>query len=138
MAVEVGRTYQGVILKNTIRSIGDKEAVAIRIEIAEEDEHGEALIFLSEKSMGMARAALRVCGFDPDKQDLQALFDDSGLLAGKPVPVEIEEYKGRAQWRIPTSTAPSKKRMGELSKLFKSAGSKASAGAAHDDSDLPF
>lgn len=146
MGVEIGRTYQGLILRNGIKTLGPNEAVEIIIEIPDEGEEGTALIFLTEKSMPIARQQLRICGFDPDAMDLQLLMENPRLLAGKPIPVEIEEYKNRAQWRIPTSSAPNKKRVSVLAQQLRAAKKdgedpiaavNAAAGEASAD-DMPF
>lgn len=53
------------------------------------------VIWMTEKSMGMARRALKLCGFDPDANSLEALEHNSRLLSGVRIPlvdVEVNDY----------------------------------------------
>ena len=68
-------SHEGVIVSHRSKMLGDKIAMAITCTIG--NEKGETIIFLTEKAMGMARRALKVCGFDVD-----ALH---GLLNGQPL-----------------------------------------------------
>jgi len=54
-------------------------------------------VWMSEKAMGMARRALKLCGFDPDANSLEALENNPRLLANVRIPlidVEVHETYG--------------------------------------------
>ena len=59
-------------------------------------------IFITEKSMGIARARLKKCGFDVDAQELADIEQNSDLLTGNQVPVDVYEemYMGKNQTRV--------------------------------------
>lgn len=135
MALEIGRT-QATIESNTITTINDKEVVQLTFTTAA----GDAIrgnIWLSPKAMGMARRCLKLCGFDADKQSLCELDADPNLLQGNKLTIEIEEYNGTLQAKIPTSEAPPKKRLLELDKALREV-KKANVPAVEADEDIPF
>jgi len=133
MPLEAGQRTSGVIVGNTIRTLGDKDAIAIKFEADGQTE--EALIFLTPKSMGIARAQLRVCGFNPD-EGLVELIKNPTRLAGRQIPIEVEEYNNRLQFRIPTASAPNASRIAELDKAIKAAKKDGEAEIAEED--IPF
>ena len=55
------------------------------------DESMEAVIWITEKSVGMAHKALKNCGFDSDAQDLSELQANPALLRGKDVEVLVSD-----------------------------------------------
>jgi hypothetical protein len=59
-------------------------------------------IYLTEKSMGIARARLKRCGFDPDRQALEDIDQNASLLTGNEVLVDVyeESYQGKQQIRV--------------------------------------
>ena len=126
------------IVSHTVRDFGEKEAVSIRVQ------HPigatiEALIWLTPKAMGMARAALKKCGFDSDTHDVQELVDNPTLLEGEEVEIIVQDYKGQRQASVNLRTAPSKKRLSEITKSLRDA-KKSDADAAPPPSgdDIPF
>ena len=96
-------------------------------------------IYLSEKAMGMARASLRKCGFDCDKQDLSDLRDKPGLLAGTVVQITFEDdetYGARGQILL---SSISDRRLKELTGQLRAVKKKGSTTADDgEDGDLPF
>ena len=144
--MNVGR-YTGTIEENDIRSAGSgTEFIYIRVEIEDGPERASMpiQIWLTEKAMGMARAQLRQCGFDVDKDPLASLSESNTLLQGRKVPVELyeEEWKGRMQMKAKIVTAGvSKKRIGALEKMLRDKGGDepVSAVAAEEPvDDIPF
>lgn len=120
MAWEIDSRHLATIERNAVRNIGTTPAVSIMVQ-AENGERGEALIWLTPKSMGMARQALHVCGFDVDKRDLFELDANHLALEGNRIPIRIEEYKGKPQIRIDTDAAPPKSIMAALTKGLRDA-----------------
>lgn len=133
--------YVATIEENDIRSAGSgTEFIYIRVSI---DGEGMPIqIWLTEKAMGMARAQLRQCGFDPDRDSLSKLAEDSGLLRGRQVPVEVyeEEYKGHLNLKAKIQTGTvGKKRIAALDAMMKQGGREepvSLTGEAEDD--IPF
>ena len=117
------------IVSHTIREIGDKEAAVIRFEHPC-GEVVEALVFMTVKSMNMARAQLKRCGFDPDTQELDELVEKPTLLAGNLVEILVEEYKGKRQAKINLNEALGKTRLKSLSLALRHAKNK-------NDDDAP-
>lgn len=72
--------------------------VSVKVEFAPQDSL-TAHIYITEKSKGMARAALKKCGFDPDEQDVWDLDDRPTLLAGNKVQVDVfdDDYNGKTR-----------------------------------------
>lgn len=70
--------------------------VAIKLAFSDNSEM-TAHVYITEKSKGMARQALKKCGFDPDKQDVWDLDENNLLLNGKDVQVDVfmDEYQGK-------------------------------------------
>ena len=135
MGLEVGQRVEAEIIGNGIRTLGDKDAISIKFEA--EGETGESLIFLTPKSMGIARAKLKLCGFNADTESLAVLVENPTRLAGRKIPIEVDEYKGRMQFVIPMSDAPSKKRVAELDAQMKKAKGGNQPDAIEEDS-IPF
>jgi hypothetical protein len=138
MALEIGRTT-ATIEGNAILMRGDKETVSLILTTASGDSI-RATVWLTPKAMGMARGQLKVCGYDVDKQSLCELDADPNLLAGKTIPIEIEEYAGTLQAKVCTSEAPSNKRMKELDKALRDVKKdRAPINQSSDgDEDIPF
>ena len=108
------------IVSHTVRDIGDKEAVVMRLQHPC-GEMIDAYIWLSPKAMGMARAALKKCGFDPDTLDIDDLVEKPTLLEGNEVEIMVEDYKGRRQASINLRTTPPENRLKALSKALRDA-----------------
>jgi hypothetical protein len=96
--LELGPT-KGRILSHRTKMLGDKIAVSIQCETPS-GEKCEALIFLTEKAMNMARRSLKVCGFDVDAHLLEEIDTNPTLLAGNLVPLMVDEWNGKIQVKI--------------------------------------
>jgi len=90
---------KGQITGHRTKMLGDKLAVSISCETPSGDKC-DALIFLTEKAMNMARRSLKVCGFDIDTHDLEELDANPTLLAGNIVPLMVDEWNGKMQVKI--------------------------------------
>ena len=85
---------KGTILSHRTKMLGDKLVVALQCE-TEEGEQCFANVFITPKSAGMARRALKTCGFDIDAQPLSVLDENPTLLSGRKVPLLVDEWNGR-------------------------------------------
>jgi hypothetical protein len=137
MAWEIGWTGKCKIVRNGIETIGDKDAVKIYVEHPDTGDTGSALIFMTAKSMGMARAALKACGFDPDLTSLAVLVTDEEHLAGREVPIFVDEYNGKVQLRIETRRVPTPSMVKTYDALLKKKASDAPLNPPDQD-ELPF
>jgi hypothetical protein len=135
MAIQAG-PCEVEILDHTLRSFGDKSAVSIRVKTDEQDD-AEVLIFLTAKSMNIARAQLKRCGFDVDARDLGDLVDNPHLLAGRRVGVRFEEWKGNLRPQIDISGAPPKDELERLTASLRAAKSKSEGPSFADDPPPP-
>ena len=82
-------------------SVYTKEAtgtvdVNVRLVFSDRSEMS-AHIYITEKRKHMARAELKACGFDPDKQDVWDLDEHPDMLATNEVPVVVfmDEWEGK-------------------------------------------
>ena len=120
MAWELDSRHLATIEKNGVRDLGGTPAVSIFLQ-ADNGERGEALIWLTPKSMGMARQSLKMCGFDVDKREISELDVDRKTLEGNRVAIYIDEYNGKPQVRIDTSAAPAKSVMAQITQALREA-----------------
>lgn len=68
----------------------DNGTVDVNIKVALSDNSTMPVhVYITEKSKGMARQALKRCGFDPDKQDVWDLDEKPTLLNGNEVQVDV-------------------------------------------------
>lgn len=95
--IELG-PCKGTIVSHRTRMIGDKLVISLTCDVGQEQ--CEAVIWVTDKAMGMARRALKVCGFDIDQHTLDLLDARPTMLAGKEVPLLVEEYNGKQTVRI--------------------------------------
>lgn len=131
--------YEVTVTDNAVRQFGDKSAISLSVR-TDGGEHGEVLIFLTEKSMNMARAQLKRCGFDVDARDLDELSQDSGgeaVLAGVRIPVKVEMYNGKPSAKIDLSGPPPKEEMQRLTDALR-ASKKRSEGPSFADEPPPL
>jgi hypothetical protein len=119
----------------------DKVAVALQCETADGDAV-EVLIFVTEKSAGMARRQLKIAGFDTDAHDLSELDANRQLLAGHPVPLMIDDYKGKMQAKIDMDISATPSALMGATGLLRNAKKRATdlgeEPPAPSDEDLPF
>lgn len=97
MTLPVG-PHKGTIVSHRSKMLGDKLAISIKCDV--QREFVEAVVFITDKAMGMARRALKVCGFDCDQHDLDLLDKKPTLLAGNQVPLLVELWNGKPQIKI--------------------------------------
>lgn len=121
---EIGR-HTVTIVSHDLTTLGDKPAVKMFVTYPD-GEDGDIAIWLSEKSMGIARKSLKLCGFDPDKEDFGILADKQEHLKGRKVDVVVEEYNGkmRAQIALGNTALPKKDILAIQSALRAVKGSK--------------
>ena len=118
--MEIGR-HTVLIKSNTIKEVAGKPVVSLGIEFKGDEQESECLIWLTEKSMGIARKQLKLCGFDPDKTEFSVLVDEPEYLAGHSVDVVVEDRNGTMRASIPLSAAVPKKEIDRLQGLLRSA-----------------
>lgn len=139
--------HKGVIVAHRSKMIGDKLAIVVRCDV--NGETADATIYMTEKALGMSRRALKVCGFDIDKNDLSMLDIKPTLLAGNPVPLMVDEWNGKTQIKIDIDGRAEKAALEAMTKQLRAvkksnnatAGAAASGGgaeAAEDFGDIPF
>lgn len=141
---EVGDSFEGEIIGNTLRAFNDKVAAVIKIEPPDGSDPIEAMIFLTEASKNMAHAQLKLCGFDTKAIPIEVLLKQPMFLVGRKVKVDVDEYNGKKQYRIPTADAPSAKAIASVQSLFgkpspvaKTAATSSEPAPIADD-DIPF
>lgn len=129
-----------VITSNTVTEMSGKEVVRLFCESRElAADPINVLIWLTKKAEGIARAQLKVCGFDIDKEKLKTLVSDPERLKGKMIPVLVEEWNGRLQASIVTNTTPSDSRLDEIEaglRTVKKSGE--TPVVKEEEEDLPF
>lgn len=118
------------IISHTVRGIGDKDAVSIQAQM-DDGETLDVLVWLTNKSMGIARRALGLCGFDCDKQSICDLADNPRLLAGRRVDILVEEYNGKLRGQILLDPATPQAKMRQFDAELRAA-------KKADEDDIPF
>jgi len=131
--------YTATIQENDLRAtVGGTNFVHLMVEVEEEGRIA-IQIWLTENASNMARAQLKVCGFDVDGESLEVLLDNKTHLKGKEIPisVELDEYKGKEtlKARVRTMGKVAKKQIKVLDKLLQK--KKGSASDVEED-DIPF
>lgn len=128
---------KGKIVSHRTQENNDKVIVIVSCATAS-GESADARIYITEKSYGMARRALKMCGFDIETQSLAELDTRPNLLAGNYVPLIVEEYNGKTQVKIDLDARASAAKLDDLTKRLRAA-KKAGADASPDDhGDIPF
>ena len=142
MALPLG-SYEVTIIDNAVRGLGGKSAVSLTVR-DDKGADGEVLIFLTEKSMNIARAQLKRCGFDCDAQELAELVDNDALLANTRVAVKVEMYNGRPSAKIDISGPPPKSELQRLTVALRAAKQRSDGPSFADDAppltdeEIPF
>lgn len=143
--IEAGMNYDAAIVSHGLNTIstqkGDTDIVRFLLDV--EGDQYPAVIWLTPKAMGIARAQLKKCGFDIDARLLTDLEDDQTLLAGNIVPVEVEEYKGKLQVRILAREPIKRERFSALTESLRAAkqSGEEPVSGSHNvvaDDDIPF
>ncbi len=136
--------HKGVIVSHRSRMIGDKIAISFTCKVGTESV--EALVFITDKAMNMARRALKVCGFDIDKEELAMLDIKPTLLAGNPVSLVCELYNGKPQVKIDLDSRADVSALADVTRRLRAvkrrdddAGEPSEQGVASQDyGDVPF
>lgn len=92
-----GNGIKAVVMSHDV-DVNDKGNLFVKVRFSlEDDSQIETRIYLTDKSMGIARRNLRLIGFDIDKRELFDLKQNATLCAGHTVSVDVfqDEYKGR-------------------------------------------
>ncbi len=136
MAIKIGK--QTVVIQgNELVELGGTNAVKLFCEtVGNEPESIDVVIWITEKSAGIARASLKICGFNVDEEDFQVLSDNRDRLKGKEISVLVEERGSRLRAQIILNTTPTKKRITEIQGLLRDV--KKGNPAGSKDEDLPF
>lgn len=137
MSLSIG-VYDAEIVSTGLGST-NKDSAYVSVLCRIEDDQISAKIWLTEKSMGMAKKALKLCGFDIEKQELSALRDDPFVLAGKSIKVEItEDPKYGMQANVLLSDLSDAKIKKLTQSLRKSKADGGEAGSSGDGDNIPF
>lgn len=110
---------KGLITGHSSCVINGKEAIRLGVAIVGEDQPQSVTIFLTDKSMGMARAQLKACGFDCDNQSLGDIDVSPPCLAGNEVSLIAEEYNGKLRLSIDLNKRIDKNRLDSLSQALR-------------------
>jgi len=115
-------TYEVEIESHTISIRGNKEAVILRC-IMPDNERIQVPIWLTAKSMGIAKRSLKMCGFEwTETNPISDLTDKSTLLAGNRFTILVEEYAGKLRPQVLLDTEPTKKRLAEIQGWLRTSG----------------
>ena len=125
-------SYEAEIVENSVREFGTKSAVVLLV-TTDSGANGEVLIFLTDKSMGMARASLKRCGFDCDTRDLEELANDQKALAHMRIPLKVEIYNGRPSAKIDLSGPPAKTELKRLTEALRTVKQRGEGASFADD-----
>jgi hypothetical protein len=133
----------GTIYSHKLREVAGKTVVDFDVE-TDYGAQCDVLVWITQKSLGIARAQLKVAGFDIDEHELSLIDESPAHCAGKKIPLVVESYNGKLRAQIDVHGAkPDKDSLSQLTLALRSA-KKASAAAAPDeppplgDEDIPF
>ena len=134
--------YPGRILETATAALGKNEtpAVVITVELSDGSQVRPA-IWMTERAAGMARQALKACGFDVDLRDLSDLDREPSPLVGNRVRVRVKEddYKpGTTKAEIVFGgSKPDAAKLGDAMKLLRGAKSADEAPVAETEKVPP-
>lgn len=115
--------YDATVDRTEIVALGQRGTPAVRVYLVAGGESIDTVIWISEKSMGIARQALKAIGFDPDQSELSVLDDEPEFLRGQVCRVAIieDDYGGKLTKKCEIVTYVPKKRVpkSSLSKLTR-------------------
>jgi len=127
-----------LITSNTVTEIAGKDVVKLTCESTDHAADPiDVIIWLTDKSMGIARAQLKLCGFDIDAEEFETLVAEPSKLKGTEIPILVEDWNGQLRASIMLNPTPSKKRLQELQTGLRAV-KKGGETPPADDSDLPF
>jgi len=131
--MNLGR-HNAKILKNDVRAAGTgTEFVYLLLEV--DGEKIAANIWMSKKSVNMAKVQLRACGFDTASESVLSLKENPNHLTGKIVSIDVEEEEYRGEMRVKArivTTNVTKKRITQIDEMLKESKQE------QPDDDIPF
>lgn len=119
MPLPVG-VHEVEILSHQIEKLADKPVIRFICGDLEGKDSVDFLVWLTPKAMGMARAALRRCGFDPD-ENITKLDSDPMLLRGKRVSVLVEDVNGRLRANLQINVKPTRAELVDVQAKLRAA-----------------
>ena len=122
-------SYKATVKSTSLRVINDKTVVQVCCVVGEES--CDVLIFITEKSLGIARASLKACGFNIDTTDLSALDQFPSPIEGNEVPIYVEDYNGKLRANVELNRKPEPGTLADLTKSLRDVKKKTG-------DDLPF
>lgn len=128
----------GQIVEATIESHhyderGQNDTPCIVLHTAVMDERVSVTIWMTEKSMNIAKKQLKECGFDAQAHSIMELDENRHLLAGNKVEIEIEVNGNYVNGKIPLGSAKlEKSTASKLDALLRAGGDDTPAG------EIPF
>jgi hypothetical protein len=130
--------HKGTILSHRSKMLGDKIAISILCQVGNEEV--EAIVFITDKAMGMARRALKCCGFDVDATDLVMLDVQPELLKGREVPLICRMWNGKPQIGIDIDGRAEKSVLADATKKLREVKKVDAEPAAYDGEhgSVPF
>ncbi len=125
------------ILKNYVEVDGKAQLyVNLKCGFDGEEQTLYTRIYVTEKASGIARAKLRKCGFDLDKQKLTELQDNDELLTGNEVDVML--VKNGQYMNVDIPTQKPKVPADQLAVAQKMLDSAKKSNEPEEEGDIPF
>ena len=116
---EIGR-HTVTIQSHDLATLGGTPAAKMFVTYPDGEE-GEVVIWFSDKSMGIARKSLKLCGFDPDSESFGIIADVQDHLKGHKVDVIVEEWNGKIRAQIALGEALGKKTIASIQSALRAA-----------------
>jgi len=98
--MKTGR-QQGEIQDHGLQSLGKNNTPCVMVKVQIDGDYLDVPIWLTDKSAGIARQQLKMCGFDVDSRKLTELESNPTLLSGNVVPVDVEQKGDYMQGSFP-------------------------------------
>lgn len=133
MVLDLGPQRMEIVSHST-GNVNSKFVVRIR-GVNPQGESADVTIFFTEKSMGMARASLKACGFDVDTHPLSALDSSPPMLKGNKVAIMVEEFNGKTRCSIDLNQRADKEQCDAMTKALRAA---KKSNAPQEAGDIPF
>lgn len=106
-----GQIVEATIESHNYDERGQNGTPCIVLHTAVMDERVSVTIWMTEKSMNIAKKELKECGFDAQAHSIMALEENRHLLAGNKVEIEIEVNGNYINGKIPLGSAKLEKSM---------------------------
>lgn len=130
MALTMG-VHEVEILTHGLEKLGDKPCIRFSC-VTVEDDPVDFMVWLTDAAMNMARASLKMCGFDVDKFNITVLDTDPTMLRGKRVTVIVEDFNGRLRANLKLNTKPNKKELLSIQGKLRAAKKEKDSGAGFE------